>query len=170
MKNKKAQLKIQEMMFMLLGVFLFLILASLFALSIMYSNLQKSVNQINEDKSFSSVINLANSPEFMCTTKSNCIDEDRLLGLMKNSNYRNFFAFSSLMIVKENGFGKDETDMIKCTDANYPNCDLFVIYDLGKEERSVSSFVALCRKESENGYAYDRCEIGKIIAGSEVKG
>ena len=35
-------------------------------------------------------------------------------------------------------------------------------------ERAISSFVAICRKELENGYTYDRCETAKIIAGTKL--
>ena len=38
-----------------------------------------------------------------------------------------------------------------------------------KSERTIESFISLCRKESENNYAYDKCEIARFIAGTEIK-
>lgn len=170
-KSKRSQLKIQEMMFMLLGVFLFFILAGLLMLSILNSNIRESANKISEENNLVIVRSLSNSPEFICTnSRPSCIDGDKLIGLIGNKNYQDFWPFSSLMIVKESGFNKSESKMTRCNAGNYPNCDVFVVYDKNKNERAVSSFVALCRKDSENFKSYEKCEIAKIIAGSEVKG
>ena len=50
------------------------------------------------------------------------------------------------------------------------NCDIFNVYDRNvSNERAIASFVAFCRKEYENTYTYDKCEIAKIIAGTELK-
>ena len=165
--NKKAQLKIQEMLFMILAVFFFFVLAGLFAFSILYSNLYSEANQIAEERTFSSITNLAESPEFTCG-ESNCVDADKVRGLIKyesqRHNYDDFRPFSSLAVVKSSGFDKTEDEMLECTITNYPNCDLFVVYDKEVDnERAISSFVALCRKELENEYTYDKCEIAKLM-------
>jgi hypothetical protein len=60
--------------------------------------------------------------------------------------------------------------MIDCNTTNYPNCDLFLIYDKEEpNERAISSYVALCRKEYENTYTYDKCEIAKLVAGTKIR-
>jgi hypothetical protein len=169
MKNK-GQLKIQEMMFMLLGVFLFFMLVGLFVITILNSSIRQSANKIAEDSTILAVRSLSNSPEFICVdSRTNCVDEDKLIGLIKSSNYKNFWPFSSLMIVKYSGFNKNESQMIKCNSDNYPNCDVFSLFDKNKSERKVASFVALCRKELEGNRVYDKCEVARIIAGVEVK-
>ncbi len=72
--------------------------------------------------------------------------------------------------MKYSGFDKTEDELIKCNFANYPDCDILIIYDKKeKNERAISSFTALCRKDYENGYTYDKCEIAKIIAGTKLK-
>lgn len=169
--NSKAQLKIQEMAFMIIAVILFFILVGLFAVSIVYKNLRESASEIAEEKTLSAIENLAGTAEFICAgEKSNCVDADKLMALTGKTSYRDFWDFSSLSIVKLSGFSKGEENWIKCSLQNYPECDIFEIYDSGiKNEKIISSFVALCRKEYENNYNYDKCEIAKLIAGSEVK-
>ncbi|MAH06741.1 hypothetical protein CMI38_00645 [Candidatus Pacearchaeota archaeon] len=171
MLNKKAQLKIQEMAFMILAVFLFFILVGVFVLSIVYSGIYEEANRIKEDRTLSAVVSLADSPELACiSAKSNCIDGDKLITLIDNNRYENFWPFSSLRVIKASGFGVDEENLVECNFANYPNCDIFNVYDRNvSNERAIASFVAFCRKEYENTYTYDKCEIAKIIAGTELK-
>jgi hypothetical protein len=172
-KNKKSQLKIQEMSFFLVAVVLFFILAGLFALSIIYSNLYKGATEAAEQRTLSSISNLAASPEFSCGSKINCVDADKLMALMKNKNYETFWPFSSLSVRTWEGFDKKENELTKCSSANYPQCDYFVVYTKEdrnvKSERTISSYVALCRKEVEEGVVYDKCEIAEFIAGTELK-
>ena len=169
--NKKSQLKIQEMAFMIVAVILFFILVGLFAVSILYKNLQESATQINEEKTLSAIQYLAGSAEFSCTgSKVNCIDEDKLLVMLNRKAYSDFWSFSSLKVIKQSGFDKSEASMKKCNIQNYPDCDLFVVQDKKiLNERTTSSFVALCREKYENNYNYDKCEIAKLVAGSEMK-
>ena len=170
-KMKKAQLKIQEMAFMLVAVFFFFILVGLFALSILYLNLYEEANKIKEDRTLSALINLADTPELSCSTsKSNCIDGDKLISLVGNEYYKEFWPFSSLIVIKQSAFKKQENESVKCNFANYPDCEKFIVYDKEVEnEKKVSTYVALCRKEYENTYSYERCEIAKLIAGTEIK-
>jgi len=169
--GKKAQLRIQEMAFMIVAVFLFFILIGLFVLSIFYINIQKQATIISEAQTLSSITNLAGAPELICVNnKVNCVDSDKLMALTNNKNYKNYWAFSSLRVVKLSGFSKSEDEMERCSLGNYPNCDMFIVYDKNVgNEKLISSFVALCRNEYEEGN-YDKCEIAKLIAGSEVKG
>lgn len=171
MKLKKSQLQIQEMAFMLIAVVLFFILVGLFVVSIVYKNLYQAANKISEERTLSAVTNIADSPEFSCSiSKSNCVDADKLISLVGKESYENFWPFSSLRVVRLNAFDKSYEEMIDCNIATYPDCELFIVYDKQiKNERAISSFVALCRKEWENGYTYDKCEIAKLVAGTEIK-
>lgn len=168
---KKAQLRIQEMSFMLLAVFLFFVLIGLFSLTLIYTNISDKASQIAEDRTLSSLSSLADTPEMSCVSaKSNCIDGDKIINLVGKEIYSQFWPYSSLKIIKFSGFEKNEKDLVECTKANYPDCDVFYIYDKKvKNERAISTFTAICRKELENDYTYDKCEIAKIIAGTELK-
>ncbi|MFA7707544.1 MAG: hypothetical protein WCX73_01210 [Candidatus Pacearchaeota archaeon] len=170
-KSSKAQLKIQEMAFFLVAVLLFFILVGLFAFSIYFAHLTKSANAVSEERTLSSITNLADAAEFNCG-EPNCIDADKVIGLMQNVKYEKFWSFSSLKILRSSGFpmNKDESKWITCTPTNYPDCDVFEIYDKNvKNERTISNYVALCRVELENGENYKRCEIAKVIAGTEIE-
>ncbi|MAG02678.1 hypothetical protein CMI42_05050, partial [Candidatus Pacearchaeota archaeon] len=148
LKSKKGQLKIQEMAFMLLAVFLFFILVGIFVLSVTFSGLSDEATRIAEDRTLTAVTNLADSPEFACiSAKSNCVDGDKLIALVGKEYYRDFWPFSSLRLIKASGFEKEDKELVKCNIANYPECDLFEVYDRNVEdERAIGSFVAFCRK------------------------
>lgn len=169
--SKKGQLKIQEMAFMLLAVFLFFALVGVFVLTIFYSNLQNEATQIAEERTASAVAHLADTPELSCAiSKTNCVDADKLVTLINKKEYEKFWPFSSIKVITYNGLGKKESELLDCTVANYPDCERFTIYDQHiQNERTTGSFVVLCRKAFQNEYVYDHCELAKIIAGTELK-
>jgi len=169
--SKKAQLKIQEMSFMLVGVILFFIIVGLFALTIVNSNLQKEARQIKEAETLAIVGEMAGMAEFSCVgDRSSCVDADKLIGLMKSSSYKNLWKLSSLEVFRESSFDKSEGEMIDCNRDSYiGECDRFVIFDNGVDsEERIGSYVALCRVEYENYYPYEKCEMGRIVVGREV--
>lgn len=159
------------MAFMLVAVFVFFSLVLLFGFSVSYQNIVENANKIKEERTLSAITNLANSPEFSCTgSRDNCVDADKVVAILNKRNYEKFWPFSSLQIIKISAFNKSEEELIDCTFANYPNCDNFLVYKKKVEnERTVSSFVALCRKDLLNGAVYEKCEIAKFIAGTELK-
>lgn len=171
--SNKGQLKIQEMAFMLVAVMLFFVLVGLFVMSIIFTGLQDEATRLAEEKTLMTATSLADTPELSCiAAKSNCVDGDKLISLinLNDSAYDKFWPFSSLKVIKQSGFGKDDEDLILCTYANYPDCELFEVYDKEvNNEMAVQSFVALCRKDFENERTFDRCEVAKIIAGTEFK-
>ena len=83
MKNKKAQLKIQQMIFMVLAITLFFILVGLFFLSVKITNLEQDVIDLNRDKAARLVSKIASNPEFIFREKSNAIDADKIM-ILKN--------------------------------------------------------------------------------------
>ena len=81
--NKKGQVKVQQMAFMILGLTLFFVLVGLFALSFVFSGIKDSKNLLDEQQATLLVQKLANSPEFTCgtafgTEKTNCVDLDKV--------------------------------------------------------------------------------------------
>jgi hypothetical protein len=169
---KKGQLKIQEMSFMLVAVFIFFIFAALFVTTIIYTQLYEGATISREERARAAVKNLADSPEFSCSSsKSNCVDADKLIVLLGQKDYDKFWpdSFSSLKVIKSSAFNKSLSRMIECTMSNYPNCDIFVVYDRRVRSSSdVSSFVSLCRVEKENAAPYEKCEIAKLAIESET--
>lgn len=161
----KGQLKIQEMAFMLMAVVILFVLAGLFFIIIEYKSLYKEAGQTEKEKAISTIAKLADTAEFTCG-KSLCIDTDKLVVMKERKVYNGFWPVTSLSIVKL--FQKQ--DAVECSEKNYPNCSFFKVYDSKKANvETVSTFVSLCRKEQEKGYWYDKCELGKIVAGIEPK-
>jgi hypothetical protein len=169
MKNKKSQIRIQEMAFMLVGIIMFFVFVGLFGFAILFNALKTEAQHAAEEKTLAAIKNLAGSPEFYCaTSRVDCVDADKAMALSNNLNYKNFYSFSKLEIIKSSAFEKKNIDMVKCTMANYPNCEDMVIFDKNiKNFKSVSSYIALCRIESENGVNYQKCEIAKLTASTE---
>ena len=167
--NKKSQLKIQEMAFMLVAVILFFILVGLFAVSIVFKNIQESSQDIKEEATLSAIEYLAGTAEFVCPGgKSNCVDADKVMVLKNKKSYESFYSFSSLSVLRYSGFNKKENEFIECNLQNYPNCDIIRIYDKNVNENVIHSFVALCRREYEQS-SYEKCEIAQLWAGTERK-
>ena len=167
MKNKKAQLKIQEMAFVLIAIMIFFALVGLFYLTIRLSTLKEDVSLQRGDEAKELVRKLADSPEFSWTSSqcSGCVDLDKAMLLKERKSYQGFWNIDYLKIqfIYPNNEGE-------CTRANYPNCSTITIASKTKEFGiTESSFVSLCRQEfKESGYK--KCALGKIYASAkEVK-
>lgn len=167
---KKAQLKIQEMAFMLVAVVLFFLLAGLFVFSIFYSNLKKSADIKAEENTLAILDSAIKSPELSCIDSSpDCIDSDKAIFLAGNLKYADLWKLTSLRIMKVSSFNKSESSIIYCTKLNYPKCDAFLMFDKKiQNERMISGFAALCRSERDNDRSYMKCEVAKVVAGLKI--
>ena len=96
--KNKAQLKIQQMAFMLMAVTLFFALVGMFVLVIKFSGLKESASILEEKNALLLVTKIANSPEFSCgeafgSAKINCIDADKVMMLKENiEKYKGFWG------------------------------------------------------------------------------
>ncbi|MFH1325672.1 MAG: hypothetical protein ABIH49_02805 [archaeon] len=170
MKNKNAQLKIQQMAFMLMAVTLFFVLVGMFMLAIYLSNLKESASVLEEKNALLLVTKLANSPEFSCgeafgNRRISCIDADKVMMLKKSSDvYSDFWGVENIEIRKT--FPAESE--VECTLNNYPECNLIKIGE-GEINSEYSNFVALCHKENIDENTEDKCEIGKLMVGYNEK-
>lgn len=155
MKYKKAQLKIQQMSFMLIAVVLFFVLAGMFFLIFKTSGIKEDVELMRRDKAILNTLYIAGSAELTCG--ENCIDTDKIMALKNFSVYDKLWSFS----IEIQKVYPESTEKIECNYGNYPNCNFFNINSKG-EENKVSSFVSLCRREPDK-----KCELGRIIIGYE---
>jgi hypothetical protein len=168
MKNKKAQMKIQQMAFMLIAVTLFFVFAGLFFAMIVFSDIRKTADILEERDALLLVSKLANSPEFACgnafgSFRINCIDSDKAMALKNNIElYKdlkgNFWGIEGIEIKKIYPANYAETE---CDSSNYPDCGKITIVE--KQGIGVSNFVALCRKENIEGSIEDKCEMARMI-------
>ena len=164
-KNKKAQMKVQQMAFMLIAVTIFLVMAGMFILMIRFSSLQDTAGLLEEKNALLLVSKIADSPEFSCgnafgSPRSNCIDTDKAMALTgRLRDYSGFWGVSGIEIRRI--YPKGVETGRECSLDNYPDCEKITILDSG-EGTGVSNFVSLCRKE-QGDFIYDKCELGKIV-------
>jgi hypothetical protein len=160
-KSKKAQMKIQQMAFMVLAVFLFFILVGLFFLSIHVRTIHKNADQLYTEAAISSFQTIINLPEMNHYGRSNSLDEDKLYVLSSGAHdYSDFWHVASIKVYKV--YPASEK-MLKCPALN---CNYFEIFDKSQRNvQTISTFVSICKKVNEGGYVYDRCEIGKLDVG-----
>ncbi len=166
---KKAQLKIQQMAFMLIAVTLFFALISVFVLGFRLSGAKGSANLLAEEGAMMLATKIANSPEFSCGksfgNQVDCVDADKVMALKKDiSKYSDFWDVSSIEIRTI----YPEGDEI-CTSENYPNCNRILIGEQEIAGTYVPNFVSLCRKESIEDQPYNKCELALIMVAYESK-
>lgn len=162
--NTDAQLKIQQMSFMLMAVFIFFMLVGLFYLVIQSQKWREEATLLEKNKAIELAKMLANSAEFSCG--SGCIDADRALMLGKRTAYKNYWGVNSIEIRTIYPVNSKE---VKCTEANYPSCNLINIFNKGAGESTASSYVSLCKRVNEKSYVYYKCEVAVLIVGYTVK-
>jgi len=169
--RKKGQLKIQQMIFMIIAVAFLFILVGLFFLSISMNNLKKSALNLEEKNSMLLVSKLANSPEFSCgtafgTSRIDCIDFDKLMALKENAEaYSEFWGVAKIELRKIY-----PASNITCQNSNYPDCGIIKILDNNvKTLPYYYNFVSLCRKEASETEIYNKCELARLMIASEDK-
>lgn len=174
-KRKLAQIKINQMAFMLIGVTIFFALVGIFAINLRFASLKQTASAVEEQNAFLLAAKIANSPEFSCGDafggeKSNCIDVDKVMMLKQRiSDYQNFWGVSGLEI---RAIYLSNTEEIECTLENYPpNCNLIIIKKPSGKSSGFDkgTFVALCKKELKEGSIQDVCQLGKIFIRYEGK-
>jgi hypothetical protein len=168
-KNKLGQMKIQQMMFMLLAVTFLFVLVGVFFLAIRLSTLKQTATTLQGESAKLLVSKLANSPEFSCGdafgAKSDCVDFDKVMALGQMEEYSNFWGATKIEIRKIFPSGN-----INCSLENYPNCEIVTVLNRNVNSLPPSSnFVSLCRKEKNERIIYDKCELALLMVSSEDK-
>jgi hypothetical protein len=164
----KGQMKIKQMAFMLLAVTLFFILAGMFFLMIQLSNIKGSATEQESKNAELLVKRLANTPEFSCHNAfdnigANCVDLDKFLALkLESEKYVRYWGKNIESIELRIIYPKMENEVI-CETANYPNCNVIRLYDSGVSGTYHATYVAACRKESEEGEIFDKCELAHLM-------
>ena len=162
----KGQMKIQQMAFMIVAVFLFFALVGLFFIRIQLNNLQNSYGELQKEQTISSLEVIANMPELNCGDgKSLCIDKDKLR-IMSGSLGEAYSFIWPVASVKVYLVYPKFDSVKKCPGKN---CNYYEIYDGGqKNVQEYSTFVSVCEKVKEDNYVYDKCSIGKLVAGVRI--
>ena len=162
-KNLRAQMKIQQMAFMIMAVFFFFVLVGLFFLGIQFRGVGESAQQLQLEQVLSSLEVIADMTEFSYSSgRSMTLDEDKLRIMSGNFSeaYGGFWPVASIKVYKI--FPKPES-FVRCPAVD---CNYFEIYDDGQANvQEYSTYVSICKKVRESGYTYDRCEAGKLVLG-----
>ena len=171
-KNKCSQAKIQEMIFMLLGVALFFIIVFLFFVTFSLNNVKTSAIEKSKDDAILLASKLAGSPEFACPSISSegsdsiCVDSDKILALSMDKDYLKYWDVNSIRVDKIYPASDKKTI---CNMGNYPNCNSFVIIsNRTPNVEEYSSFVSICRTENKDNNFYNLCELGKIVISPKI--
>ena len=151
--NKRAQFKIQETAFMILGVVLFFVLVGLFWLTLKSSSLNKDVADLKQEEATTLALTIADSPELTCGVQ--CVDYDKLQALKNTRLFETVWPIRSLEIRKiyPKTTTGNKTGIVECNSGNYDTCNLLVIENKGITSTNggvASSYIKLCHKEKRN--------------------
>ncbi len=156
--DKRAQMKIQQMAFMIIAVFFFFILVGLFFLNWQFKDIHKDFEELQKREAISSIEVISNMPEFNCESRRElCLDVDKLR-VMSSKNYDLDFGVSSIKVYK---VYPAFSAVKECPGVD---CNYYEVLDLNSS-KEYSGYVSLCQKNSEGGYVYEDCDIGKLVVG-----
>ncbi len=157
-RNKKGQIKVQEMAFVLVAIMIFFALVGLIFVKFRISGIQESAEQTREEAAANLALVLASTPELGWSDCVNCIDFDKAINLKnKSKTYANLWKLDYLEIRKIYPVENEG----ECSLANYPNCNSLKIVDnKGNFGITNRAYVSLCRYD----FSKERevCEIGEI--------
>jgi hypothetical protein len=162
-RQNKAEMKIQQMAFMILAVFFFFILVGLFFISWQFKDTKSSFEELKREQAISALKTLASLPEFSCESSELCLDEDKLIVMANKKEYRTFWQVSSIKAYK---IVTNSSQKIKCPSSDCNYYEIFSSGNINVEE--YSTYVNICKKISESGYVYDSCEVGKLVVGVKL--
>ena len=153
MTNKKAQLKIQEMAFVLVAVVFLFILLMLFFAKFQESKISDLSVEIRETRITTMLRSIASLPELSCSElkTTSCIDKDKL------------DVFQSPAVRERYSYIWDSAKISKLEVIEiFPSENNYIIYESQTKESTVSysTFISLCTS--------DKCKIGKLKATIKV--
>lgn len=164
MVNIKAQFRIQQMVFMIVALLFFFILAGLFFVGYQYKQMQTNFEELQKEQAVSFLGVMQGMPEFSYSskdtrTKGICLDWDKLQIVSENKEeFSPLFPVASIKILK--AFSEN----VKTCPGE--NCNYYIIYDSGqKNVEEYETYACFCKKQSENSFSYDKCDLGRIIVG-----
>jgi hypothetical protein len=163
MVNKKAQYRIQQMVFMIVALLFFFILVGIFIVGYQFRTAKGNFADLQKEQAISFLEVLRNMPEFAYSSKDSsskdlCLDLDKIEVISSNiSNFSDLLPVASVEIIK------GSSKRILCPSNN---CNSYLVYDSKqKDTQKYETSVCLCKKLSENSYSYDKCDMGKLIVG-----
>ena len=174
--SKKAQIKVKQMVFMLIAVTMLFTMIGLFVITLRANSLKNSASGLEEENARLLIAKLANSPEFSCGeafgSSSNCVDFDKVMALKNNSErYEDLWGVSQIelrIIHSFEGYSGTEKECeydFQTREGNYPDCNYVRIMNVSSMGNDFSSYVSVCKRKIINaeGDAQTVCNLGKLI-------
>lgn len=158
---KKAQYKIMQMAFLVIGVFVFFGIVAIMFITFQTKDIRDNALLLQQEKAIAIAQNLADSPEFSCLGTSSCVDEDKLNALMNSvsKDYASFWQVSSIEVLI---IYPTELEKKPCPNEN---CNFYLVFDSEKKiSQKFSSYISLCKQV--NSLEKD-CKLAKLIVGVE---
>jgi hypothetical protein len=149
----KGQLKIQQMAFMIIAVFIFFVLVGLVFLVWQFGGTKGSFEDLQKEQAISSLSVISDMPELSFDErKSFQLDEDKLIVMSSFSeDYKDIWPVASVKAYTLDPFSS------------------YVIYDSGQTRvREYSTYVSICKRVKEFGSVYTKCEVGKLSVGVKL--
>jgi len=164
-KSKRSQLKMQQTAFMLIFLTIFFVMVGIMFSSFYMNTLRQNVNVLNANKAIVLSQYLSQSSEFTCAYSDlYCVDGDRLL-FFNPTKYKNLFPVTYIKVTKVYPIEDEKI----CSLGNYPSCNTFEFNFKPHNETCYSSFVSLCRQESNDQGPYKVCELARFCVGYDIK-
>ena len=158
--SSKAQIKIQEMAFVLVAIIIFFGLVALLFISTSLKNLGSKISDLEDEKAKEILRKMADSPEFSLSSESlcsECIDLDKSFSL-KMVSYPNYWDldFLQIKIIYPQKTGE-------CTSLNYPDCSTITLINKSEGSSVKVAYTNVCFKSLSNSL-YTKCELANIYA------
>jgi hypothetical protein len=165
--TKKAQMKIQQMAFMVVAITIFFSMIALIYFSLTIASVESDAKKLQDEEARSLVRKLSSSPEFAFTSEgdcSHCIDLDKALQIKElietNDRYEGLWNLDHLYIeiIHSSRLSTGE-----CTSFSFPDdCDKITILEKSTNFATKPAFVTLVSWDDTKGaYKY---EFGRIHA------
>lgn len=158
----KAQLKIQEMAFVLVAIFVFFGLAALFFLTVNLSGVKEQVQDLNQEQAKQLAFQFANTPEFNWYDDKCVSCADSLKALLFKDKRDIYIPYWNIDYLQFEIIYPEKSG--ECTLQNYPDCKTITLVNRTDYYGTpASAYIALCRHERlAAGGSYPKCELGMI--------
>jgi hypothetical protein len=158
----RAQLQIQEMVFVLVGLILFFGLIMLFFAVFQQAKIKSLAEQTRREEIVAKLHSIVNMPEFACR-EAFCIDEEKVQGFLalpqkqKDKYYEKFKKQYIVLIRIDRVWPQGQSQSIEIYNATS-----------GKSYEAHSTFVVVCNQSQTQTGPTILCGIGKIVVGFEI--
>ena len=146
--ESKAQVKVQEMAFVLLALALLAMVAFIFFIRFQSGNIEKAGEDVQQRTAISVLEKIATMQEISCQKSDMCIDEDKI-GIINQKNIKLEGMFQGIKNAK----------IVRL----YPKGNDLILYNSGVGNQSYSTFANICKQEKVGTAIEWRCGIAMLV-------